>query len=131
MTQPSPSQADPPTQPAAAGRDSQRWVVLASATAIAVLYALDAAWLRPPAEGLPFGRLMVITLLALPMRGVWRGRGRAAFWYALLCTVLIAHALLLALDDRTRLLGLALLLANSALFVVACAFARRHGLQQG
>jgi uncharacterized membrane protein len=112
-------------------QDSQRWVVVGGAAALAALYALDAAWLRPPPDGLPFGRLLVIALLLLPMHGVWRGRGRSAFWYALLCTVLVAHALLLALDDRTRLLGLALLAANSVLFVAACAFARRHGLQAG
>ena len=112
-------------------QDSQRWVLLGSAAAIAVLYALDAAWLRPPTDGLPIGRLLVIALLVLPMHGVWRSRGRSAFWYALLCTVLVAHALLLALDDRTRLLGLALLAVNSVLFVAACAFARRHGLQTG
>jgi uncharacterized membrane protein len=112
-----------------AHRDSQRWVLLGSAAAIAALYALDATWLRPPPDGLPLGRLLVIALLLLPMHGVWRSRGRSAFWYALLCTVLVAHALLLALDDRSRTLGLALLAANAVLFVAACAFVRRHGLR--
>lgn len=112
-------------------RDSQTWLLMLSALSIAGLYAADAWWLRPPAEGLPVGRIVVIALVALPLRGAWMGRGRAGFWYALMCTLFVAHAMLLALDDRTRAFGLALLAASSVLFVVGCAFARRRGLRAG
>ncbi len=93
------------------------------------LYALDALWLRPATEGLPLGRLAIVGLLLLPLRGVWRRDGRSAFWYAIICTLPVTHALLLALDDRTRAFGLTLLAVSSALFIVACAFARQRGLR--
>lgn len=108
-------------------RDAQSYSILGCAAAIAGLYLFGAT--RDITATGPAA--VTILLLVMPAIGVWRGRGRAAFWYALVSTWIVAHALWLAADATSRPLGIAMLLAAGALFVMACAFARRRGLAAG
>ena len=105
-----------------------RNTLLASALALATLYALDAAGVIAGRTDTRVGVLFVLLLL-LPVRGAWTCDGRAGFWYALLSTLIVAHGLAIAASADTRVFGLTVLGAALAMFVIACAFARRHGLQ--
>ena len=109
-------------------RDAHTWLLLSCAALLAMLQ-FATALAQPQLEGrFPPTPVIALVLLTLPALGVWRGRGRSGFWYALMSTVFVAHAFVVAAADSTQMYGYALLAASLVLFTEACAYARHRGL---
>ena len=109
-------------------RDVHSWLLLGCATLLAALHFVSAFAARAPDSALPMAPFIALVMLLTPALGAWQGRGRSGFWYALLSTLFVAHAFVVAANQATQGFGFALLAASLLLFIEACAYARHRGL---
>lgn len=112
-------------------RDAHTWLLLGCATLLAALHFASAFAHQPPGSAFPIAPVIALVLLLTPAVGAWQGRGRSGFWYALLSTLFVAHAFVVAATHATQAFGFALLAASLMLFIEACAYARHRGLAAG